>query len=315
VRGGTGAITQTSISYTGQRLDGTGLLYYNARYYDPSIAKFVSADTIVPGTADGSGGSAATLGYDSKVALRPLTVGFHETQFATALNEENRFTQDKGFYFQLSDKDRKKAKYEGGAPNPQALNRYSYVMNNSLRYTDPSGHIVYMSKEEAKNHVLKLKNLATLFKDIGYALKTGGNWGIVWLALAVALEGNPLLLIIGAMITAIGPATGDFLIEFATQLNTYAEYIERNIGESGVIVAAACKGKVGCTVTIVNRDSGNGHSLATLGGFPAMGLGLLWYSFFDVEGKALYEPGRACTLSGDNPESGNWYIEDTKLCK
>ncbi|MCP4252170.1 MAG: hypothetical protein GY775_01960, partial [Candidatus Scalindua sp.] len=24
--------------------------------------------------------------------------------------------------------------------NPQALNRYSYVLNNPLKYTDPSGH-------------------------------------------------------------------------------------------------------------------------------------------------------------------------------
>ncbi len=24
--------------------------------------------------------------------------------------------------------------------NPQALNRYSYVLNNPLRYTDPTGH-------------------------------------------------------------------------------------------------------------------------------------------------------------------------------
>ncbi len=29
------------------------------------------------------------------------------------------------------------------ASNPQALNRYSYVLNNPLTYTDPSGHCVY----------------------------------------------------------------------------------------------------------------------------------------------------------------------------
>ncbi|MCG8347038.1 MAG: hypothetical protein MI924_04585, partial [Chloroflexales bacterium] len=29
-----------------------------------------------------------------------------------------------------------------GPLNPQALNRYSYVENNPVRYTDPSGHII-----------------------------------------------------------------------------------------------------------------------------------------------------------------------------
>ena len=30
-----------------------------------------------------------------------------------------------------------------GAANPQSLNRYSYVLNNPLTYTDPTGHCVY----------------------------------------------------------------------------------------------------------------------------------------------------------------------------
>jgi RHS repeat-associated protein len=61
--------------FTGQRLDSTGLYYYGARYYDPSIGRFINADTIVPSPA-----------------------------------------------------------------NPQSLNRYSYCLNNPLKYTDPSGH-------------------------------------------------------------------------------------------------------------------------------------------------------------------------------
>ncbi len=30
-----------------------------------------------------------------------------------------------------------------GAANPQALNRYAYVLNNPLKYTDPSGHWIF----------------------------------------------------------------------------------------------------------------------------------------------------------------------------
>jgi RHS repeat-associated protein len=38
----------TDISYTGQRSDATGLMYFKARYYDSAVGRFVSADTIVP---------------------------------------------------------------------------------------------------------------------------------------------------------------------------------------------------------------------------------------------------------------------------
>jgi RHS repeat-associated protein len=33
-----------------QRLDISSLLYYNARMYDPLLARFISADTVVPGS-------------------------------------------------------------------------------------------------------------------------------------------------------------------------------------------------------------------------------------------------------------------------
>ncbi len=66
----------TSHGFTGQRLDSsTGLYFYNARYYDPSLGRFTQPDSIVPAPSD-----------------------------------------------------------------PQALNRYSYVRNNPINLTDPSGH-------------------------------------------------------------------------------------------------------------------------------------------------------------------------------
>ncbi len=122
-----GGIAATTRNYTGQHLDGTGLLYYNARYYDPGVGRFISADTVVPGNASG--------GMDG-VAVKPLTVGFHETQFLGKLNQENQF----GFWFQLSDEEREQAGSSWGPTNPQALNRYSYVQTNPLKYTDPTGH-------------------------------------------------------------------------------------------------------------------------------------------------------------------------------
>jgi RHS repeat-associated protein len=76
-----GTVT-TARKFTGQRLDNTGLYYYGARYYDPTIGRFISADTLVPSPVD-----------------------------------------------------------------PQSLNRYSYCLNNPLKYTDPSGHVVEFQNE------------------------------------------------------------------------------------------------------------------------------------------------------------------------
>jgi len=74
----------TDYRFTGQRQEGTiGLYDYGARFYDPLLGRFLSADTVVP---------------------------------------------------------------EPG--NPQALNRYAYVLNNPLKYTDPSGHKYDVPDEE-----------------------------------------------------------------------------------------------------------------------------------------------------------------------
>jgi RHS repeat-associated protein len=40
--------TPTDQRYTGQRDFGLGLYFYNARFYDPSLGRFISADTIIP---------------------------------------------------------------------------------------------------------------------------------------------------------------------------------------------------------------------------------------------------------------------------
>lgn len=59
------------------------------------------------------GGIAATPGRDDRAALRPLAVDFHEPGFAAGVNGEDAFIQQRGFDFQLSDRDRQQAKDEG----------------------------------------------------------------------------------------------------------------------------------------------------------------------------------------------------------
>jgi RHS repeat-associated protein len=66
-------------TFTGQRTrtDSFGLLYYNARWYDPQLGRFAQADSIVP-----------------------------------------------------------------RVESPMAWDRSAYVMNNPLRFIDPSGHFL-----------------------------------------------------------------------------------------------------------------------------------------------------------------------------
>ncbi len=115
-----GNLSSTEFGYTGQRKDdGTGLLFYNARYYDAAIARFTSADSIVPNASH-----------------RSLTIDFHEVAFLAKLAQEN----SQKFWFQMDSHDMQSSMPSWGTENPQALNRYSYVANNPLRYADPSGH-------------------------------------------------------------------------------------------------------------------------------------------------------------------------------
>jgi len=95
-------------------------------YLLPLLSRFVSADSIVPN--------------GEKASVIPLTVSFSEPMFLAGVAEENAFTLNYGFWLQLSGKQKEKAKLPWGPQNPQALNRYVYVLNNPLKYNDPTGH-------------------------------------------------------------------------------------------------------------------------------------------------------------------------------
>jgi RHS repeat-associated protein/uncharacterized repeat protein (TIGR01451 family) len=64
------SITETDFGYTGQRmLSGTGLMDYNARFYDPSMARFVSADSLVPGAGNSQALNRYTYVYNNPLRL------------------------------------------------------------------------------------------------------------------------------------------------------------------------------------------------------------------------------------------------------
>ena len=67
----TGPITSaTTRGFTGQeQIDDVGLINFNARIYDPSLGRFMSADTIVPGTYNGQ-----SFNRYSYVLNRPLSL-------------------------------------------------------------------------------------------------------------------------------------------------------------------------------------------------------------------------------------------------
>jgi hypothetical protein len=100
------------------------------------------------------------LGVDSSSRLTTLTTDFHE--FIGQVTKENQAVLQYGPFFQWDEKVRKDNPVPSGPLNPQALNRYSYVLNNPLRYVDPTGH------EEFK---ISLNDLITLRDELQIALR------------------------------------------------------------------------------------------------------------------------------------------------
>jgi len=186
-------IDVTSRGYTGHALDLTGLVDARARLYDPVLARFVSADTVVPvpggcccsssvaeaaarsrpasradsaseSPPDAVGGDRAgsllqeairVAGYGGtgecgvirieatspkRRAMRPLTVAFGETDLLLSANRESADAQADGAGFDRPGLERLRVAAAMATADPQALNRYSYVLNNPLAYVDPSGH-------------------------------------------------------------------------------------------------------------------------------------------------------------------------------
>ena len=105
----------TNYQYTDQRIESNlGLYFYNARWYDSYLNRWIQPDSIIP----------SETGNNSQ-----LIVDYHETQFLEQLNQENHKHIDDPQSQSMT------------VPiNPQAFDRYAYGNNNPVRYNDPTGH-------------------------------------------------------------------------------------------------------------------------------------------------------------------------------
>jgi RHS repeat-associated protein len=244
--------TPTARRYTGQIEDAAiGLYFYNARYYDGALGRFIQADSIVPGAASGSGGSAATLGYDSSTRLTPLTVNLGE--FAAQVNAENREVLQFGAFFQWDSKTRQEHNVPMGPANPQALNRYSYALNNPLRYVDPTGHFVALSVILVSGAIGGICSAGgTLIAQIAQGNGTlaervqGVDWGDVGIAAGVGF-------VAGAAAPVVATTTAAAAILGATA--NVAQYgltqwsNNESVTPGGVVINAAVGGITGGVIT------------------------------------------------------------------
>ncbi len=182
----------TDRRFTGQREETSlGLYDYGARPYAPALGRFISADSIIPGAASGSGGGAATLGYDSQTRLTPLTVNLGE--FVAQINAENREILQFGAFFQWDARTRQEHNVPSGPSNPQALNRYAYCLNNPLRYVDPTGHsnvTIELTAEEARQLIDFLDNAGNWDFGLGLLGQVVGHaWGAIGMTYNFSKEG------------------------------------------------------------------------------------------------------------------------------
>lgn len=154
-----GGASSTKLNYTGQYRDDTGLIFMNARYYDPKIGRFISADTVVPGSPSGDMAGSG---------LRSLTTDFTDPAFTLKLNQEQHSTP----WFTLSQAQQQEIGSPWGPANPQSLNRYSYVQNNPLTYTDPSGHVrtIVRTDIEANDALIEMKSFLGKLK-VGFEVR------------------------------------------------------------------------------------------------------------------------------------------------
>ncbi len=185
--------------FTGKKTDDeSGLIYFGARYYDPSLGRFITPDTYIPGFS-----------------------------------------------------------------NPQALNRYSYCLNNPINRIDPDGH--WSWKKFFKSFVSAFVQIATtivLTPFIG-PIAAGAVGGFLGGALNAGLNGASfgqamMSGLVGAGIGALGGAAFG-----STGVNGFLGSAGPAVGIGLLVVGGAYSAATG------NLDSFAGGLTGGIGGYVA----------------------------------------------
>lgn len=151
--------------------------------------------------------------------------------------------------------------------NPQSLNRYAYVLNNPMRWTDPSGHTIYLSHDDAALLADAFSNLAyqlTYRKD---AFATGKDL-LDFVALGLSVFAKSTLIgiatgIVGELSGAIGDIDKDRIIKFY-ELD---KIIKLQNGVEGVALGGGANTRYGYDLFVLNRADNTKIERVELGYF------------------------------------------------
>ena len=287
----------TDKGFTGQRLDDTGLMFYNARYYSPLVGRFVSADTIVPEPGNPQSlnrfsyvrnnplkyvdptGHKEDLGCETQGCDLPLDEELQAKSNATQLIHDENFKRKAEFYARCA---------QGGGAECQTLH-------------------------EAEN-ILKGLGLAFVVPTAGMGVAKGAEW-ISWQLLKGCLYSPLCARLIGAGVTGAAGAKATNSAEIPTGYSAEEWAIRQQVveREGGIFKCAFCakamSRQTGDAVVTLTTDEGallgpGGSNIGAPAGWHTMTidqLGNAWDNF-GFQGNAGDFLGR---LLGANPSGVN----------